>query len=192
MVGSWLGGQTATGRSLPQVATRKNVLAIRRYEPDPAGSDGFDSYVNETRDFVMELCFPSRVGLCETGSVKRSIHLCRLLAVLVIVGLVIAPLTARANTGATASMAMTSMSDDTAAMSEDMPCCPDKSAPVDCDQCPLMALCVSTTLQAPLPAGVAEIQAVTLRMLLPGSDPEVESVGYSPPPKPPRSLVHSA
>jgi hypothetical protein len=192
MVGSWLGGQTATGRSLPQVATRKNVLAIRRYEPDPAGSDGFDSYVNETRDFVMELCFPSRVGLCETGTVKRSIHLCRLLAVLVIVSLVIAPLTARANTGATASMAMTSMSDDTAAMSEDMPCCPDKSAPVDCDQCPLMALCVSTTLQAPLPAGVAEIQPVTLRMLLPGSDPEVESVGYSPPPKPPRSLVRSA
>jgi hypothetical protein len=186
------GGQTATGRSLPQVAARKNVLAIRRYEPDPAGSDGFDSYVNEIRDFVMELCFPSQVGLCETGPVKRSIHLCRLLAVLVIVGLVIAPLTARANTGATASMTMTAMSDDTAAMSEDMPCCPDKSAPVDCDQCPLMALCVSTTLQAPLPAGVAEIQPVTLRMLLPGSDPEVESVGYSPPPKPPRSLVRSA
>jgi len=146
-------------------------------------------YVNETRDFVMELCFPSRVGLCETGSVKRSIHLCRLLAVLVIVGLVIAPLTARANTGA---MAMTSMSDDTAAMSEDMPCCPDTSAPVGCDQCPLMALCAATTLQAPLPAGVAEIQSVTLRMLLPGSDPEVESVAYSPPPKPPRSLVRSA
>jgi hypothetical protein len=149
-------------------------------------------YVNETRDFVMELRFPSRVGLCETGPVKRSIHLCRLLAVLVIVGLVLAPLTVRANTAATASMAMTSMSDDTAAMSEDMPCCPDKSAPVDCDQCPLMALCVSTTLQAPLPADVAEIQSVTLRMLLPGSDPEVESVGYSPPPKPPRSLVRSA
>jgi hypothetical protein len=137
----------------------------------------------------MELCFPTWAGLCETALVKRSIHLCRLLAVLVIVGLVIAPLTARANTG---GMAMTSMSDDTAAMSEDMPCCPDKSAPVDCDQCPLMALCVSTTLQAPMPAGVAEIQPVTLRMLLPGSDPEVESVGYSPPPKPPRSLVRSA
>lgn len=121
---------------------------------------------------------------------KRSIHLRRLLAVLVIVGLVIAPLTARASTGAMASM--TSMSDDTAAMSEDMPCCPDKSAPIDCDQCPLMALCAATTLQAPLPADVAEIQSVTLRMLLPGSDPEVDSVGYSPPPKPPRSLVLSA
>jgi hypothetical protein len=130
--------------------------------------------------------------MCETGAVKRSIHLCRLLAVFAIVGLVIAPLTARANAAGMASMAMMSMSDDATGMADDMPCCPDKSAPVDCDQCPLMALCAATTLQAPLPAGVAEIRAVTLRMLLPGSDPEVESVGYSPPPKPPRSQVLSA
>jgi hypothetical protein len=124
--------------------------------------------------------------------VKYSIHLCRLLAIFVIVGLVVAPLTARANTSAMAPMAMTAMSDGAVAMSDDMPCCPEKSAPVDCDQCPLMALCVSTTLQAPLPAGIAEIRPVTLRMLLPGSDPEVDSLGYSPPPKPPRSLVLSA
>jgi hypothetical protein len=124
--------------------------------------------------------------------VKRSIHLCRLLAIFLIAGLVFAPLAARANVDSVASMAMASMADDAASMSDDMPCCPEKSAPVDCDQCPLMALCVSTTLQAPLPAGVAEIQPVTLRMLLPGSDPEVESVAYSPPPKPPRSLVRSA
>jgi len=137
----------------------------------------------------MELGFPSSAGLCETGFVKRSIHLCRLLAIFLIAGLVFAPLTARANGGA---MVSTAMSGDMADMSDDMPCCPEKSAPVDCDQCPLMALCVSTTLQAPLPAGVAEIQPVTLRMLLPGSDPEVESVAYSPPPKPPRSLVRSA
>jgi hypothetical protein len=90
-------------------------------------------------------------------------------------------------------MPIASMSgDDMADMSDDMPCCPDKSAPVDCDQCPLMALCAATPLQAPLPAGVVEIRPVTLRMLLPGSDPEVESVAYSPPPKPPRSLVRSA
>ncbi len=139
----------------------------------------------------MELRFPSGARLCETGPVKYSIHLCRLLAIFVIVGLVLAPLTARANRGAMAPMAMAAMSDDAAAMSDDMPCCPEKSAPVDCDQCPLMALCVST-LQAPLPAGIAEIQPVTLRTLLPGSDPEVESLGYSPLPKPPRSLVLSA
>jgi hypothetical protein len=146
-------------------------------------------YFNETRAFVMELGFPPRAGLCETASVKRSIHLCRLLAVFLIVGLVIAPLSARANGRALASVSMTSMSGaDMADMSDGMPCCPDKSAPVDCGQCPLMALCVSTTLQAPLPAGVAELQPVIQRMLRPGSDPEVESLGYSPPPRPPRSL----
>ena len=128
---------------------------------------------------------------------KRSIHLCRLLAVFLIAGLVFAPLATRANVDsiapmAKASMAMASMADDTAAASDDMPCCPDKSAPMDCADCPLMAICMAKTLQAQPSAGVAEIQPVTLRMLLPGSDPEVESVAYSPPPKPPRSLVRSA
>jgi hypothetical protein len=165
---------------------------IRSIDPTQCGAPPLD-YVNETRAFVMEPGFPSWAGLCENVPVKRSIHLCRLLAVFLIAGLVFAPLAARANVDSMASMAMMSMSGDHMAdMSDDMPCCPDKSAPVDCDLCPLMALCVSTTLQAPLPAGIAEIQPVTLRMLLPGSDPEVESVAYSPPPKPPRSLVRSA
>ena len=118
-----------------------------------------------------------------------STQLGRLLAIFLIAGLVLAPLSVPTNAAKdTVRGAATAI----AGMSADMPCCPDKSAPVDCDQCPLMALCVSTTLQAPLPAGVAEIRPVTLRMLLPGSDPDVESVVYSPPPKPPRSLVRSA
>jgi hypothetical protein len=124
--------------------------------------------------------------------VKRSIHLCRLLAVFLIAGLVFAPLAARANVDSMASMAVTSTADEAASkaasMSDDMPCCPEKSAPMDCADCPLMALCVSTTLQAPLSGGVAELQPVILQMLRPGSDPEVESLGYSPPPRPPRSL----
>jgi hypothetical protein len=140
----------------------------------------------------MELDFQSWAGLCEATLVKRSIHFCRLLAVFLIAGLVFAPLAARANVDSTASMAMAAMADDAASMSDDMPCCPDKSAPVDCDKCPLMALCVSTTLHAPLSASVAEIQPVTLRMLLPVSDPEAESLGLLPPPKPPRSLVRPA
>jgi len=136
----------------------------------------------------MELGFPSWAVSCETVFVKHSIHLCRLLAVFLIAGLVLAPLAARANEDSMASMARANMAGDAAAVSDDMPCCPDKSAPVDCDQCPLMALCVSTTLQEPLSAGVAELQPVILQMLRPGSDPEVESLGYLPPPRPPRSL----
>ena len=134
-------------------------------------------------------------AICEVTSVKRSIHLCRLLAVFLIVGLVIAPLSVRANAATSASMAMASISADIMSadiMSADVPCCPDESAPMDCDHCPLMAICMVKTLQAQSPAGVVEVQPVTLRMLLPPSDRQADSLGHLPPPKPPRSLVRSA
>jgi hypothetical protein len=121
--------------------------------------------------------------------VKRSIHLCRLLAVFLIAGLVFAPLATRANMDSSMPAAMASMADDMAAMSDDMPCCPDKSAPVDCADCPLMAICLAKTLQAQPSASMAEIEPVTLRMLLPASDPEAESLGLPPPPRPPRTLA---
>jgi hypothetical protein len=124
--------------------------------------------------------------------VKRSIHLCRLLALFLIVGLVVAPLSARANAGMHGSMAMVPVADDAASMSAGEPCCADDSAPMDCSDCPLMAICMVTTLHAPSAPGVAEILPLTVRMLLPASDPEAESLGYSPPPKPPRFLVLSA
>jgi hypothetical protein len=124
--------------------------------------------------------------------VKRSIHLCRLLAVFLIAGLVFAPLAVRANANPVAPMAMASMTGDAASMSDDMPCCPEKSPPMDCADCPLMAICMAKTLQAQPSASVAQVQSVTLRMLLPVSDPEAESLGLLPPPKPPRSLVRPA
>jgi hypothetical protein len=55
-----------------------------------------------------------------------------------------------------------------------------------------MAICMAKTLQAQQSASVAQIQSVTLRMLLPVSDAEAESLGLLPPPKPPRSLVRPA
>jgi hypothetical protein len=124
--------------------------------------------------------------------VKRSIHLCRLLAVFLIAGLVFAPLAARANADPVASMARAAMAGDAASMPDGMPCCPEKSSPVDCADCPLLAICMAKTLQAQPSASVAQVQSVTLRMLLPGSDPEAESLGLLPPPKPPRSLVRLA
>lgn len=90
--------------------------------------------------------------------------------------------------GKGAPMASTEM----ASIAADMPCCPDKSLPMDCDQCPLMALCMVTSFHAPSSAGMIEIRPVTLRMLAPGSDPQGDSLGQHPPPRPPRSLVHSA
>ncbi|MGH6712931.1 MAG: hypothetical protein ACREEK_28750 [Bradyrhizobium sp.] len=115
-------------------------------------------------------------------------HLGRLLAILVIAGLVVAPFSGPANAGvgkAEPEMAATEMV-------ADMPCCPDKSMPRDCDQCPLMALCMAKTFHEPSSAGMIEIRPVTLRMLAPGSDPQGDSLGQHPPPRPPRLLVHSA
>ena len=119
-----------------------------------------------------------------------STQLGRLLAIFLIAGLVLAPLSAPANAGKAmaASMAEMSMPE----MAADMPCCPDKSIPMDCDQCPLMALCMVTNFHVPSPAGIIEIRPVTVRLLAPASDPQGDSLGQHPPPRPPRSLVHSA
>lgn len=121
---------------------------------------------------------------------KISIHLGRLLAIFLIAGLVFAPLSAPANAGMAMAAPMAEMA--AAEMSADMPCCPDKSVPMDCDHCPVMAICMVQTFQEPASASVVEVQPVTVRMLTPRSDPEADSLNYLPPPRPPRSLVRSA
>jgi predicted metal-binding membrane protein len=133
--------------------------------------------------------------------VKRSIMLSRILAVFLIAGLFIAPLSASLAALADGSapamkmngeMAMGDMDMSGMDMTGDMPCCPDNKAPVDCDKCALMAICMNQTLQA-LPSYVfTEIVPSTMRTLVPPSDPKMESLGHSPPPRPPRSLVRSA
>ena len=123
---------------------------------------------------------------------KISIHLSRLLAIFLIAGLVFAPLSRPANAGKGMEMAAPMAAAEMAEMAADMPCCPDKSVPMDCDQCPLMALCMVTNFHVPSPAGMIEIRPVTVRLLAPGSDPEADSLGQHPPPRPPRSLVRSA
>jgi len=124
--------------------------------------------------------------------VKISFHLARLLAIFLIAGLVFAPLSAPAKAGMVMGKGAPMASTEMASIAADMPCCPDKSLPMDCDQCPLMALCMVTSFHAPSSAGMIEIRPVTLRMLAPGSDPQGDSLGQHPPPRPPRSLVHSA
>jgi len=167
------------------------ILHRTGFDPTQYDPSQWD-YVNETRGFVMELDFQSWAGLCEATLVKRSIHFCRLLAVFLIAGLVYAPLTARATANPAASMPMASMSGGAASVSADMPCCPDQSKPVDCADCPLMAICMVKTFHEPSSAGVIEVRPVTVRPLAPRSDPAMEGLNYLPPPRPPRSLVRSA
>ena len=129
--------------------------------------------------------------------------LSRILAVFLIAGLFTAPLSASLAAVADDGASAMSMSGDMGMTGEmgmagamdmtgDMPCCPVKQMPADCDKCALMAICMNQTLQA-LPSYVfAEIVPLRMRTLVPPSDPKMESLGYSPPPRPPRSLVHSA
>jgi len=127
------------------------------------------------------------------ASVTRSIILSRLLATFLIAGLITAPLSAVAAMSAmTASMSMQG----------DMPCCPDeqqgkpsspeKSSPVDCDKCMLMAICLTKTFVAHPADVLAPLFASKTRTLIPASDPETDGLGYSPLPRPPRYQVLSA
>jgi hypothetical protein len=133
--------------------------------------------------------------------VKRSIILSRLLAVFLIAGLFAAPLSASlaaagdsmpamsmADMGMTGDISMTGEM----GMTGDMPCCPDKQMPADCDKCALMAICMNKTLRALPSYAFVEIVPSRMRSVVPPSDPKMESLGYSPPPRPPRSLVRSA
>jgi hypothetical protein len=116
--------------------------------------------------------------------VTRSLILSRVLAIFLIAGLMTAPLSAVAAMSAmTASMSM---------QGDDMPCCPEKSSPVDCDKCVLMAICMSKTFVAHPADVLAPLFASKTRTLIPASDPETDGLGYSPPPRPPRSSVLSA
>jgi hypothetical protein len=123
--------------------------------------------------------------------------LSRILAVFLIAGLFTAPLSASLAAVADGSASAMNMTGEMSTTGE-MPCCPDKQgcpdkkAPADCDKCALMAICINQTLQA-LPSYVfTEIVPLRMRTVVPLSDPKMESLGYSPPPRPPRSLVRSA
>jgi hypothetical protein len=55
-----------------------------------------------------------------------------------------------------------------------------------------MAICMSKTFVAHPADVLAQLFASKTRTLIPASDPETDGLGYSPPPRPPRSSVLSA
>jgi hypothetical protein len=128
--------------------------------------------------------------------VDRQITIRRLLAILMIAGLALAPLSRPAMAGMTVDAAMPGMADDMSMpamadeMANDTPCCPAKApAPIDCDKCVLMAACM-TKCFAGLPAAVfspsfaASGQIATLQ-----NDSWPDGLGHPPPEYPPRTLV---
>jgi hypothetical protein len=118
----------------------------------------------------------------------------RLLLILAIVGIVLAPFTAPAVAGGMAvPMAMTDTGTDMASADDmamaEMPCCPPAKPTVpDCQKaCPLATLCLAKLVQGILPAGVGSARFSIALALVPGKDANPDTLAPIPPPRPPQA-----
>jgi hypothetical protein len=120
----------------------------------------------------------------------------RLLAISVIAGLSVAPLSRPVMAGTTADASTSAMADDLSMsatsdeMAGDIPCCPSKvPAPIDCDKCVFMAACMSQFLLGPPGATVRPPFAVAGKIAPLQNDFWPDGLGHPPPEHPPRTLV---
>jgi hypothetical protein len=127
--------------------------------------------------------------------VKRNFAIRRLLAILLIAGLALAPVSRPAMAEMSSDMSMEAMPDASASatideMANDMPCCPSKApAPVDCDKCVFMAACGSVGFPAMSPTISHPFPILSDTMGLQRNDARPDGLGHPPPEHPPRSLV---
>jgi hypothetical protein len=135
--------------------------------------------------------------LWDFGDVYRQITMRRLLAMLVIAGLIAAPLSQPAMGGTTPDASMSAMVDNSMSATDEgdgvageMPCCPAKApASADCDKCVFMAGCMGQCA-----AGVSAAQfrppfAVSSKIVPLRNDAWPDGLGRPPPEDPPRPLV---
>jgi hypothetical protein len=110
----------------------------------------------------------------------------RLLSILAIIGLAVAPIVRPA-------MALpdghTAMVDDAAmGMPEDMPCCPRKAPIPDCGKdCPLMAICATQFLCSAIQGSGLRIPIGLAELFFPSDDSYVAGLSHAPPPRPPNT-----
>ena len=111
----------------------------------------------------------------------------RLLAIAVVVALAVAPVAAPA--AMQASVMHASMAAEMTDMA-DMPCCPDEQKSKTCTDCPVIAMCVSTTAQAAPPAmsALPVRHAVRTAHAL-RDDVFADGLDRPPPDQPPRNLA---
>jgi hypothetical protein len=128
--------------------------------------------------------------------VKYSFTIRRLLAILVIAGLALAPLSQPVMTGMSSDMSMQAMADEmspsatTDEMASDMPCCPSKApAPVDCDKCVFMAGCMSKCFTGMLASLFHPFLIASDHLAAGYNDTRPDGLGHPPPEHPPRTLV---
>jgi hypothetical protein len=125
----------------------------------------------------------------------------RLLAVLMIAGLALAPVSRPVMAAASSHASEQAMPDERAAsempatamadeMASDMPCCPSKApAPVDCDKCVFMAACASMCFAAASATVSHPLPIVSRMIALQRNDSWPDGLGHPPPEHPPRTLV---
>ncbi|EJN12900.1 hypothetical protein PMI42_03795 [Bradyrhizobium sp. YR681] len=111
----------------------------------------------------------------------------QVLAVLVTAGLMVAPLVTPA--AAASLMASDMQMADTQDMSADMPCCPDQQDHKQCQDCPLLAICMLKILQAGPAVVTAILDPRRLEQLRPLDDAIADGLIRPPPDHPPRSIV---
>jgi hypothetical protein len=112
----------------------------------------------------------------------------RILAVLAIVGLTLAP-GVRSAMAVPVAIDVSSVAVDAiiADASDDMPCCPSKPALPDCSKdCPLMALCVTAPIHFVSQTGL--IVVVTfVAVVFSGARSDLVSIAQPPPRRPPKA-----
>jgi hypothetical protein len=121
----------------------------------------------------------------------------RLLPILAVLGLVLAPLTtpvlgaglARAMQSASVDTAMAGMAVKDGGMSSEMPCCPpEKPVMPDCHKaCPLVALCMAKCLGGLLASAGEPLRLASSAQMISRNEIAPASLGQAPPPPPPRS-----
>jgi hypothetical protein len=137
--------------------------------------------------------------------VNRQITIRRLLAIIMIAGLVLAPLSSPVMAGATGdasmSASMSAMADDMSMsaalgstapdqMAGDMPCCPSKAPmPIGCDKCIFMAACMTNCFVGMTVAVFQPLFAVSAGSVRPQNQFRPDGRGQPPPEHPPRTLV---
>ena len=119
-------------------------------------------------------------------NVRQSFKL--LLALLVTAGLTIAPLVTPAAAGHLLPAKMMQMADGSDMMA-DMPCCPDQQKSNDCQDCPLVAICMLKILQAGPSNHAIAMRLPSRERLHALDDMMADGLARPPPEHPPRRLV---
>ena len=118
----------------------------------------------------------------------------RLLAVLMIAGLALAPVSrpVMAAAGSDPVQAQTDMTASGMAdeMAGEMPCCPSKApVPADCDKCVYIAACASKCFTGTTASVFRPLFQASDDVLPPSNESLPDGLGHPPPEHPPRTLV---